>query len=348
MNALSALVRLAVVGLLSVVCAPLAWTQSGDIVIERADVPRMPLPVAPGEGADWTVVVRNDGDVTVPRTTLRAYAPVLPLPPLWQFESPVHPQCGPVEFGFEGVFRVWTLTLVDLAPGQRLACTYRLLRAANAYEDLVLGWWVIEPVDDPDPAGNWATWLAGSLARLELTATPTCDGDPAPGIHHVRVALRNRGPSPVDALRFGTCFNNFGPGFLIDGDIDGGCGPRHGAPGLCFGSGIGWTMAATAAGETSSCLLALSLPAQPGTGSLAFPIRILEPYASGSLRVRDLNPEAGWAQLSVASPPLNCAAGAGAPEPVPALRGLGWLLLALAVLVVTLRAAFPATRRDSA
>jgi hypothetical protein len=324
--------------------------RAGDLVIEHPVSPRTAIPVAPGASADWQLSVRNDGAAPVMLATLRAFAAYGVSPPsAWQFGPPTSPECGAVrlvtvpitpDFGFWA----WEVDVTDLAPGQRRSCVYPLLRSASSTVDRVLTWEVIAPPDDPGPAGNAATWVAGAPTRLQLTATPTCDGSPAPGTQHVRIALANRGPTAVDALVFGTCVPPFPP-YSVTGNLAGGCGDSQGAPGACFMGGRGWRLDAVAPGQTRSCLLALSAPS--GTGG--WPLRLAPPYRSGELYVHDLEPDQAMLSLSMTQPPLTC--GGPAPPTAAAVPGPrdGWLLALAALLlllaVVHSRAAGPGPSR---
>jgi hypothetical protein len=317
-------------------CAPTP-AQASDIVIEQTLSPRTPVFVAPGGIAGLSMTVRNDGALAAPVVTLRAFAPVLPRPPLWLFGSTTSPRCGAIRLvdapiGGGATTPAWEFDLTDLQPGERITCDHQLTRAATATADLLLNWHVALPADDPGPAGNSATWVAGSLTRLELTAAPTCDGDPGPGTHHLRVTLRNDGPTAVDSMRFGACLPPF-PAFAVSGELPGGCGANAGPPGGCFMGGRGWTLAAVSPGQAYSCLLALSTPSPPPGGLNLWPVRILEPYASGPLRVLDFDADRGRVELSIPDPPLQCGAPPVPPTPVPIARN-PWL--ALVVLLIPL------------
>jgi hypothetical protein len=312
--------------------------RAGDLVIEHPVSPRTAIQVAPGASAEWLLSVRNDGSTPVALATVRAFTAYGVPPPLeWQFGPPTSPGCGAIRLVNVSIapglgYWAWEVDVTDLAPGQRRSCIYPLLRSASSTVDQVFAWEVVAPPDDPGPVGNAATWVAGAPTRLQLTATPTCSGSPVPGTQHVRIALANRGPTPVDALVFGTCLPPFPP-YSVTGDFAGGCGNSQGAPGVCFMGGRGWRMDAVAPGQTRSCLLALSSP----TGTGGWPLRLAPPYRSGELYVHDLDPDQAMLSLSMTQPPLSCGGPAPVtPASVPGPRG-GWLL-ALAALLILLAA----------
>jgi len=321
---------------LAVGCCLPSTVQAYDVVIEQATAPRTPVFVAMGASAQLPVIVRNDGATVAALVTLRALTPSFPQPPQWQFGPAPSPRCSAVRLvdvpinGGPFTLPAWEFDVSELQPGERIACDYGLSRAANASADLLLVWQVVGPADDPGPEGNQASWVAGNLTALELTATPTCDGEPAPGRHHLRISLANLGPTAVDSTRFGRCIPPF-PGFDVTGDFPGGCGASVGAPGGCFMGGIGWNLGALAPGQQRSCLLALSARASPG-GLAEFPVRILEPYASGTLQILDLDPAGGETTLAIPQPSLQCGAPPVAAAPVPGVRDV-WLAL-MAVLLL--------------
>lgn len=331
--------RAALVWLALLPSATGAMAQGGDIVIEQAIVPRTPIFVAPGATAEWALTVRNDGDAAVPLARLRANPGLMfaGTPSVWRFASPDSSRCSEVRrvpHADLPTFEEWELDIVDLQPGERIVCRYPFQRAASSTGDALIQWRVTFPADDPGPAGNSATWVAGTLAQLTLTVTPTCDGNPAPGIHHVRVSLGNFGPTPVGEVAFGRCPPVAPLG--VSENLPGGC-PRTSWPGGCFavGTPIAWGMPASAPGQSHSCLLALSPNGSPAMLSLGLP----QPYASDGAQLLDLDPQRGRIVLAIPDPPLICG-GPVAATPVPGPRGAWpiWLAVLLAgAAMLTLR-----------
>lgn len=311
-----------------------AMAQTGDVFIEQAVAPRTPIYVAPGGAADWVLTVRNDGDAAIPLARLRASPGLMyaGTPSVWSFAPPDSPRCSDVRRVPRldvPMIEEWEVDIGGLQPGERIVCRYPLQRAASSTGDALIQWRVTFPADDPGPAGNSATWVAGTLAQLTLTATPTCDGNPAPGTHHVRVTLSNLGPTPVEAVAFGRCPPV--PPLAVSENLPGSC-PRTSWPGGCFavGTPIAWGMPESAPDQSHSCLLALS----PGGSTAMLSLGLPQPYASDGSQLLDLDPQRGRIVLAIPEPPLICG-GSVPATPVPGPRST-WQIGLLTVLLLWL------------
>jgi len=224
----------------------------------------------------------------------------------------------------------WEFDVLNLSSGESVRCVYMLHRGATAVNDLQLVFSVVAPANDPGPAGNQATWVAGSLTNLVLSVGQACDLPETPTARTVRVSLNNRGPTALTDVAFGTCLDNFFPNFSINGSIPGGCGSGNVLPFICFDYAIGWSFESLSAGETRSCLLRLEAPSQPTPGSSSIPIRIAQPYRSGPLQILDIEPDRPWQFISATSP-STCAV--ATPIQIP-LGGAPWNLLVVGMMLL--------------
>lgn len=322
--------------------ATCAVAQGSGIVIEQTVSPTIPVFVEPGGSAGFSLSVRNDGADTVPLATFRAFAPVLPRPPIWTFDASASPRCSAMRLVYAEIiwpaeWPAWEFDVHDLAPGERVECAYTLSRDETATYDIPLNFGVVVPADDPGLTGNHVAMVAGSLTHVEFSIREACDIPATATSRTARVSLTNHGPTSLDGVGFGFCLDNFFPGFSIDGNIPDGCGPNLGAPGLCFSGGIGWAVSPMPAGESATCLLELHAFPSP-IGQDPFPIMLGESYYSGHLSILDTAPADFPESLSLASPSI-CPHGVQAPVHVP-LGGTGWTwftVLSVLVLVIVAR-----------
>lgn len=332
--------------MLGLLLAASGITKAGDIVIEQAISPLVPLFVEPGGSTQFVLRVRNAGTTAVPLATFRAAAPILPRPPIWTFAPTASAGCSAmrlveVYLNWPG----WEFDVLDLAPGEQVECTYVLNRGEAATTDIRLIFSLVTPAADPWRVGKSVSMVAGSLTHVELSIREACELPATTNSRTVRVSVTNHGPTSRDGVGFGFCLDNFFPGFIVDGQIPDGCGVNRGAPGLCLMGGIGWSVPALPSGETAICLLELRAHASPA-GQDPFPIRLAQSYRSGSLNILDTAPVDFPGYLSLASP-TTCSRAAAAPVLVP-LGGAGWTwIMLIAVLTLTASAKRAGGGRES-
>lgn len=314
----------------------MADAQGGDIAIEQTVFPRTPVFVGLGEVVEFSATVSNVGATAVPLATFRAFAPVLPTPPVWTFGALANPRCSQMRFlraPISGFFTIpaWEFDVLNLNPGEEVRCEYPINRGPSAVSDLQLVFNIVTPANDPGPSGNQATWVAGSLTHLEFSVREACDVPPTASSKTMRVTLTNHGPTSLTEVPFGTCLDNFFPAFGVNGNFPGGCGNGNVLPGPCFEFAIGWSVASLEAGESKSCLLQLHALPEPVAGSNYIPIRIAQPYRSGPLEVLDLEPNGPSQLLSLTSPSM-CSA--PAPVNIP-VGGAAWTLMVAGLMLLT-------------
>lgn len=217
------------------------------------------------------------------------------------------PNCGELTetSGIGGVgYRV---VLGDLQNGQEVTCSFEITRDTTDYaaSDLPLNWNVAS-ADDINAMNDYAVIAIGSLIDVGIhLETLSFNIDPE-GIAHEAVLLHvlNRGPSAVSAFTVGACMDFGYPGFAIDGDFAGGCGPLNYGP-SCFEVGMGLLVPQLSPDKGYSCSLQLTT-FTPYTAPILFGIytdSLTNPATLGGTLL-DIFPDDNATNLTIAADPI--------------------------------------------
>lgn len=267
-------------------CSSAAWATSDIAVLPAAPTQ---VRILPGESGSVSVLVRNLG-TDAADVVLRA---IVPWPNTDYTIALAEPPCGELTHtgGYDAV--AYAVALPTIQGGADRACGFVVSRAASsmAASDLAFRWFV-DP-GDPDPGDDSVLFEVGSLIDVSLRVEPESFEIDTNGIAHelVKLDVADHGPSDVLPFSVGACTDNTFPGFYLDGDFIGGCGPLDYGP-SCFEFGYGFLIPTLTSGDAYACSIELTsmAPYDQPIVSGVYTDLLLNPATQGGLLI-DTNPD---------------------------------------------------------